>query len=341
MAILYLEEFGKAFIPKKVRPGLKQYCERAGLEDIPYKLVGGMFYISLVITIIIYLTQVYVRIKASGSLAFFLITFASVTGIELLFLGTLLLITYIVLNLKVFQRTRKIEERLADYLTLVSTNLKGGMSFENSLWAAIKPEFEILAREITIVSKKVMTGTDVGTALSEFAEKYDSPTLKRSINLIIGELESGGRVVNVIDKVIENLKKTKYLKQEMAASTLSYMIFISAIVMFVAPGLFALSSQLLKIINGFGAQLKDVNTGAMGFPVKFESTVLPEDYRVFAILALLIISIFSGMLISIIEHGHIKAGLKYILLFVVVSMVMYFLFTMVLGNVFSGLMPTT
>lgn len=340
MAFLYTEEFGKAFIIKKFRPTLRQYCEKAGLEDVPYKLVGALFYLTLAITIIIYFTNIYVAIKRANSIVFFLATFASVTFLEFALLGTALLIVYISLNMRIFQRTRKLEDKLSDYLTLVSTNLKGGMSFENSLWASIKPEFDILAKEITIVSKKVMTGTDVTTALNEFASKYDSPSLKRSINLIIGELESGGKVVNVIDKVIENLKRTKYLKQEMAASTLSYMIFISAIVMFVAPGLFALSTQLLKIINGFSSQLEGVNTGSIGFPVSFSVTVLPEDYRVFALLALLIISVFSGMLISIIEHGHVRAGLKYIALFVVVSLTMYFLFSTVLEGMFVDLIPT-
>ena len=52
-------------------------------------------------------------------------------------------------------------------------------------------------------------------------------------------------------------------------------------------------------------------------------------------MALSIISIFSGMLISIIERGNIKGGLKYIALFLIISLVMFFVFLSFLGGVFS------
>ena len=100
---------------------------------------------------------------------------------------------------------------LPDFLQVVSSNLKGGMSFERSLWAAIKPRFSILANEMAEVSKKVMTGHDVNKALLEFSEKYNSPMLRRAIDLLISELESGGNIAELIDKVVENMKETKNL----------------------------------------------------------------------------------------------------------------------------------
>ncbi|MFH1649485.1 MAG: type II secretion system F family protein [Candidatus Woesearchaeota archaeon] len=340
MKLLYLEQFGKAFTPKRFRPSLHEYVQKAGMEDVPFRGIGLLFWVTAIITSIIYLTQIYINISSKGPFAFFVITFLAWAGIELGLFALGLLTGYTVLNLRIFKRTRMLEDRLSDYLILVSTNIKGGMSFENSLWAAIKPEFGILAKEITIVSKKVLTGTDVSTALKEFADKYDSPQLRRSMNLVIGELESGGKIVHVIDKVIENLKKTRQLKQEMAASTVTYMIFIASIVMFIAPGLFALSGQLLKIISGFSSRLGDTQATGLALPVSFKVSVLPADFQVFAILALLIISIFSGMLISIIERGHVKGGLRYVFLFAAVSMIMFFLFQTALSNVFAGFMPT-
>ena len=77
---------------------------------------------------------------------------------------------------------------LPDFLQAVASNLKGGLSFENSLLAAIKPRFSILANEMAEVSKKLMTGYDVSTALSELGQKYNSPMLRRSIDLMITEL---------------------------------------------------------------------------------------------------------------------------------------------------------
>ena len=56
------------------------------------------------------------------------------------------------------------------------------------------------------VSKKVMTGYEISEALYELGQKYNSPMLKRSIDLMIGELESGGHIASLIDKIVENTK---------------------------------------------------------------------------------------------------------------------------------------
>jgi len=187
-----------------------------------------------------------------------------------------------------------------------------------------------------MVSKKVMTGNDLTEALQEFIQKYDSPLLRRSFDLIIGEVDSGGEIAIIVDKVVENIRKTKALKEEMSASTLTYMIFIGAIVILIAPGLFALSYQLLKVMSGFGSRLADANM--QNLPIHISGHAINiGDFRTFSILAILMISLFSSMLISIIEKGDIKGGVKYIPAFMISSMFFYFVFMAVLGTLFGGL----
>lgn len=336
-----LEKLGIAFVPKRFRSNLKYYLMKAGYDEVPYRYFGILFLAGAVLSALIYLFLVFVRISHLNMVAVFLITFIAWAGIQFLITGGIITTIYFYLNIKIYKRTKELEEKLADYLNLVSTNLKGGLSFEKSLWAAIKPEFGILAREITIVSKKVMTGNDVIEALVEFSKKYDSPILRRSINLVIGEIESGGKIADVIDRVIATLRKTRNLKEEMAAATLSYMIFIAVIVVVIAPGLFALSYQLLKIIIGFTSSLTTVSLGGgMGGPLAggiSQVSVKPSDFRWFSFGALATIAVCSSFIISIIERGDVKGGLKYTLAFIMGSLVFYWFFTFILGKLFSGL----
>ena len=37
----FTEEFGKAFIFKKIRPGIKSFFLKAGYDDVPYKFFGA------------------------------------------------------------------------------------------------------------------------------------------------------------------------------------------------------------------------------------------------------------------------------------------------------------
>lgn len=338
MDILFLETFGKAFIPKRIRPHLRLFFEKTGRDDIPYQMIGIVFWLSLLLSYLAYITQVYPVLRGQGWLLFFIASFLIFAGLLMVILFVIAGLCYFFLNVRIYKRTKEMEEALPDYLTLVSTSLKGGYSFESSLWSAIKPEFGVLAKEIGLVSKKVMTGNDVAEALDEFSRKYESPILRRSMALIIGEVESGGRIVDVIDRVIENLKKTKQLKQEMAASTLTYMIFIASLVMFVMPVLFALSFVLFTIITGFMGKLtSQISTQSMAMFSLREPGIDPRDFRIFSVLAITIISSCAAVIVSIIEKGDLRAGIKYFPLFIVTSLVVYYVALKTLGGIFIGL----
>lgn len=336
---LFLDEFGKAFIPKKIRPGLGKYLGKAGIEEVPYRFFGIMFWMTAVITYLIYLPGIYPVIKQKPIIIFFILTFVLWFVIQALVAVLIIVSLSFYLNIKIYKRTKVLEDMLPDYLTLVSTNLKGGMNFEKSLWSAIKPEFGILAREIGIVSKRVATGNDVTEALSEFAEKYSSPILRRSIDLLKGEIQSGGRITGVIDNLVLNLKKTKALRQEMTAATLTYMIFMAAIVVFIMPALFALSKQLLSIILKFTARLStSFQTASSASMFSFSAAnINPDHFRIFSIVAIAIISIFSSMIISTIEKGDIKGGLRYIPMFLFGALIMYFILSAILGSMIGGI----
>ena len=338
MEIFFLSDFGKAFIPKRARPHLRLFFEKTGRDDVPYHTFGVVFWVAAFISLFIYLTQIYPALRGKVFAVFFIVTFIFFAGLMLLILFILGMTGYFYLNMRIYQRTKEMESMLSDYLALVSTSLKGGYSFERALWSAIKPEFGILAKEIGLVSKRVLTGNDVSEALTEFALKYDSPILRRSIDLIIGEVESGGKIVDVIERVIMDLKKTKALKEEMAANTLTYVIFISALVMFVMPVLFALSFLLFNVITGFlgniSANLSSTNVSLFRIS---KSGINPSDYKVFIVLAISIISVSSAIIVSIIEKGDMRAGLKYIPMFLITSLFIYFLFLEILGGLFGKL----
>ncbi len=339
--MLYMEQFGKAFIPQRARPSLRNYLFKAGFQEVPYKLFGGLFYIILLITVICYFSFIYPRLADSTTAALVVLTFV----FWFLFMVLLSIFTtaiiYVYLNMKIYNRTKQMEILLPEYLQLVSTNLKGGMSLDKALWSAIQPEFGVLAREVKMVSKRVLTGNDLDDALIEFANKYDSPILSRAIDLIVSEIETGGKIADVIDRVVMSLRKMAILKEEMAAQTTTYMIFVGAIVMLIGPGLFALSSQLISIIGKFSERISGLSidsSAGIGVPfASIGSAIDVGDFRVFAFFALGIISIFSAMIISIIEKGDIKGGLKYIPIFLIVSVLMFLLFSWILGRLFGGI----
>lgn len=350
LEIPFLEEFGKAFLPKRYHPIMNKYLAKAGVYQSPYALIGILFYFSLILTGIIEFFFVYPRtlffVKNTFGVNQFspfiigIAVFITWTVIQLTIMATFFLTGYFFLDLRIYKRVHEIELILPDFLVSVSTNLKGGMGLESALWNSIKPKFGIISHEITLVSKKVMTGRDVVEGLAEFAEKYPSPELKRTMGLIISEFEIGGKITDILDDIVDNLKNTQKLKKQLQASVVSYVIFIGAIVIFIAPVLFALSYNLISFISGFmtkvSGALSTSNAPSFLAGMTGGETVDPEGFRIFGYYAVATISIISSMIVSIIEKGDIKGGVKYIPLFFIVSELVYYLALGFLATVLGG-----
>lgn len=343
LKIIFLEEFGKAFVPKKLIPNLRKYLLKAGFNEVPYKFFGMLFYVSAIITTIIFVLFIFPYLKKFSLLEIYIYSFLGWFVVQIFFAVLFILLIYFYLDLKIYHRTRKMEEQLPEFLQILSANLKGGMTFERALWAAVKPRFNVLGSEMAKASKKVMTGYEVSKALTELSDKYDSLMLRRTVDLTISESESGGNVAELIDRIVDNLKETKALKDEMSASAIAYVIFISIIVVVISPLLFALSFHLLALTLNFIAKLGSASQNIGSLPFSFaKGTInakeLQQNFRTFSIVAITMVSFFSSLIVAIVEKGEMKGGLKYIPIYIFGSMAFYFFFMKAVGSLFGGIL---
>jgi len=131
----------------------------------------------------------------------------------------------------------------------------------------------------------------------------------------------------------------------MSANVTTYVIFISFATMIAAPMLFGLSTQLLQIVQKIStdvaASSTTQNSVSMGLQISISDKAIKlSDYRIYAYISLIVSSIFSAVIVSTIKKGNIKEGLHYIPIFILVSIVAYFLASIVLGFVFQGMTAT-
>jgi len=253
--------------------------------------------------------------------------------------AAVMIVTYLMLQLRIYKRKTIVEEVFADFLQITATNIRAGMSVDRALWSAIRPRFGALATEMETVAKKTMGGTELAEALNDFAKKYKSPLLKRSVSLLMQGAESGGQIADLLSKIAWDIQETKLMKKEMTANVTSYIIFITATSIFIAPFLFALSAQLINIMSSVTSNIDLGSAGAAmsNMPISFSTDGISlSDFKVFAYLCLGITSFFSAMIVSIISKGSAKMGLKLIPMFMAVSFSLFFGFTYLLNMVFSS-----
>ncbi|MBI4151048.1 type II secretion system F family protein [Candidatus Woesearchaeota archaeon] len=244
---------------------------------------------------------------------------------------------FVTLDLISYQRRTTMEEVLPDFLQLAAANLRAGMTPDRALWYAVRPKFGVLADEIGVTAKEVMTGDDLGVALTKLSRRYDSQTLRRSINLLIEGLDAGGDLADILNNVAINIQETRILNKEMSANILTYVIFIASAVMFAAPFLLALSLQLLTTLTAITSSI-DVPSGAsLGLFSLSTISIAPDDFKNFALIMLTITSFFSAMIVAIIQKGSIEGGVKYIPLFIGTSLVVFFLAAKFFGTLLGSI----
>jgi len=276
--------------------------------------------------------------KTVDTLILFLIAIWVLVFIALYLLIALAVFVY--LDIRMHQYVRQIEDALPDFLQLASANISAGMTIDRALWYAIRPKFGRVAKEMETVANYTIAGEDLEKALLKLGKKYDSRILKETINLIVEGIQSGGEMGNLMSKLSANIKDTQLMRKEIGASVTTYAIFIGVATVLAAPVLFALSTQLLIIIQKIFSTVNiDQSTGASSsFSFNFSGeSINMKNFKIFAVLVLSISSFFSACIISVIRKGSEKDGLKLIPIFFIISLIIYYLSTAMFAVLMGGL----
>ncbi|MBR9692200.1 type II secretion system F family protein [Candidatus Woesearchaeota archaeon] len=317
---------------------LDKYLSKAGFSVQSHLLSRGLFKAGLVINLIIsiYLLLFFATKQGYTLPYIILILFVVWTLAFFLFLALIWVGFYLFLDLRIFKRKLSMEEVLPDFLFLTATNIRSGMTADKALWFAVRPRFGVLAKEIETVAKEVMSGVELTDSLEMFADKYESDILKRSINLLVEGIKSGGEIGDLLNRIAANIQESRIMRKEMAADVTTYVIFITFAAVVAAPVLLALSSQLIMIIGSIVSKVDVPASGNMMFAITGIS-VTPGDFRIFAFTSLSITAFFSSIIVATIKKGTIKEGIKYIPLFMIVSILFFLIASAFLGSILGGM----
>lgn len=321
---------------------LKNYLLKAGMESDPKVLSNWVFRICVSVNIIIagYLIYSFSNLFKLGFLYILTLTLTVWAAVFIFTLFLFWLALYIVIDLLIYKRRVGLEEVLPDFLLLASANIRAGMPIDKALWYAVRPRFGVLAKEMEMVAKATMSGQDFETALYDFYKRYDSVVLKNTVNLLVESINAGGEIGALLNKISANIQTNNQMKKEIAAGISSYAIFITVAAIIIAPILFAISSQLLLAITSL---LESVSVPAgIKSPLffvggKMGAGVKSQDFLIFAVVNLFLTALFSAMIVTIIKKGEIKAGVRYIPIYIGTSLIIFFLARIVFGNVFGSL----
>ncbi|MFH1785830.1 MAG: type II secretion system F family protein [Candidatus Micrarchaeota archaeon] len=259
------------------------------------------------------------------------------------YLATMTLVSSYLL-MKTDDRKNKLEAILPDFLTLVASNIKAGMTLDQAMWYSAKPEFGLLSVEVKALVKSSYSGESLEDTLDVLGSRFDSRIFKRTILLLKQATATGGALNEVLERTSEDVRNTLIMKKEIAASLVLYEIFVLFAAIVGTPFLFAVASKLVAVfekIAPVASSISGAPTGAGGaFTVfssmKFAGPIISSgDFFWFSIPTIFVTALISSFMISIIRSGSKSHGMKYFPIILGLAYLVYWIVMNVVESIFA------
>lgn len=251
-----------------------------------------------------------------------------------------LVVPYALFSILAERRKNAIERVLPDALLLMSANIESGLTVDKAFLLSARDEFGPLAEDIQRTAMKMFGGTPVEEALDELAESTNSGMFEETLKLLVDGINSGGEVSSLLESSADDIRTSLHLREEIAANVKMYSIFILFASLLGAPLLFGVSTYLAettkKMWSSKAGGIEDVPSAG---PFKFSTPEFDvEFFRLFAVASLMISNAFAALIMSEIKNGNVKQGFKYVPVFSILSVIIFFIVDIVIQNTLGGMM---
>jgi pilus assembly protein TadC len=243
--------------------------------------------------------------------------------------------SYLSERMKQSGRIRKMEELFPDFLLLVASNLRAGITIDQSILLSAREEFDPLDKEILKTGRDITTGKDIESALLDLSRRIGSEKIHKTILLILSGIKSGGDIATILEETAASIRERAFVEKKASSSVLMYVIFIFLAVSVGAPALFALSNILVEILTTLLSGLPDVSSANV--PLTMSKINVSTNFIMwFSVIFLIAIDTLASMILGLVSKGEEKEGLKYLLPLLALSLGTFFLLKIALSGFVKG-----
>lgn len=304
----------ESMLPKKYTSRIKQMMIYSGIK-INYKEWIGFFFsysigLSILISLLLY-----------------------ILGIETIYLPAIFFISFILmqafsellLSMSSYSRTKFIESILPEFLSLLSSNIKSGLNVDQAFLLSVRDEFGGFKEDISQASKDTLMGKNFSQAILSMNENINSKLFSKTTNLLVEGINNGGNISNLLDNIVEDMRATSLIKREIKAGISMYTLILIIAICMGAPALFSVAIYEVESLQSF---IK-IMPSNQGFPSSININLNTQSIDVNTIKIIIMISlavnnIFGALMISLLDSGKSKEGIKLIPILLLVSFSIYF-----------------
>jgi archaeal flagellar protein FlaJ len=240
--------------------------------------------------------------------------------------GLILLSDYLKIKLRESSKIKKIELIFPDFLQLMASNLRAGMTIDRALLMSSRPEFFPLDREIINVGKDIATGKPLENSLNDMAKRIKSESIEKTVFLIISGIKAGGNLSILLEETSKNMRKRGFVEKRAASNVLMYVIFIFVAACIGAPALFSLSGLMVDTLtNTINSMQSAGSMQQSSLPFSFSAVSISINFIIyFSVSFIIVTDILASLILGLVGKGEEREGVKYILPMIAVSLIIFF-----------------
>ena len=210
-----------------------------------------------------------------------------------------------------YNRIKEIESRLPDFLRDVAEAGRFGMTLAEAIKVASRGRYGGLTPEIRRMAAQIDWGVPAAEAIRLFAERTDTPLVRRMMSIIIKANDAGGSVADVLTMVAHDAREVMLAQSERKVAMATYTVVIYVSFMVFIATIFILNTTFLPKMIEAGTQ---VNEGAaklgQALPTTIETAVIPTIQLIF-IVSVMIHAFGDGILAGVLQDGRIQNGMRH------------------------------
>ncbi len=312
-------------MPRAYIRGIENLLIYSGSKNGPESFVNRTFIISVAFAVIA--GGVFLQYFAIAFVVTFIATFSMLHGL---------------LILAVDNRSKFVEHILPDAFQLMAANIKSGFIPSRAMLLSARKEFGPLSDAIKRAGKEMMTGRSLQESLVEIPKSIKSDVLKTTMDLVVKGIKAGGQLVSLFEETAIDVRRRESINKEVKANILMYGIFIGFAGCVGAPVMYALSSYLVTTIGSLGSMAQVPPEYQSRLPMMSFGEMQIDDgfIFIFSIVAILITTVFGGLIIGIIDSGNERGGIKYIPLMSVAALSIFLIARVAVTVMFGSMIPT-
>jgi hypothetical protein len=146
---------------------------------------------------------------------------------------------------------------------------------------------------------------------------------------------------DLLEQLSKDMRNQQLAQKEISSQLFLYSIFIAFAALVASPVLYGLTSQMITLTDKVWAGILAANPG--GLPSTGFSFLRPTppkitagQYKEFSLAAIVIVTGFASLIMSAISSGSAIRGLRYLPIFILIGLALFFIMQAAIGGIFSG-----